>query len=159
MMKQEEFFSSFREALDGEVSESVIQENENYYRNYIYQQMNLGRTEEDVLGELGNPRLLAKTIIESSKFAAGEETAEKGFYSGNYHREENPNNAQQQSQNHAKTHTMQIPGWLLAIVGILILALIIGLVFSVISFFAPVILVVLGATLVYRLIKWITIRY
>lgn len=72
-MRQEEFLNSFREALIGKVPDNVIQDNLNYYRNYISSQINSGRREEDVLGSLGDPRLLAKTIEESNKFAMGEE--------------------------------------------------------------------------------------
>ena len=34
-MRQEEFLNSFREALIGKVPDNVIQDNLNYYRNYI----------------------------------------------------------------------------------------------------------------------------
>ena len=47
-MRQEEFLNSFREALIGKVPDNVIQDNLNYYRNYISSQINSGRREEDV---------------------------------------------------------------------------------------------------------------
>ena len=80
-MRQEEFLNSFREALIGKVPDNVIQDNLNYYRNYISSQINSGRREEDVLGSLGDPRLLAKTIEESNKFAMGEER--QSYYQDN----------------------------------------------------------------------------
>ena len=54
-MRQEEFLNSFREALIGKVPDNVIQDNLNYYRNYIHSSINSGRREEDVLGSLGDP--------------------------------------------------------------------------------------------------------
>ena len=72
-MRQEEFLNIFREALVGKVPDSIIRDNENYYRNYINSQMNSGKTEQEVLDQLGDPRLLAKTIEESNKFANGEQ--------------------------------------------------------------------------------------
>lgn len=70
-MDCEEFLRQFREALDGKVPEGVIRDNVNYYRSYIGSQTAGGRSEEDVLKTLGDPRLLAKTIEESSRFASG----------------------------------------------------------------------------------------
>ncbi len=67
-MNREEFLRQFREALAGKVPESVINENAAYYRNYINSQVSSGMSEEDVLRGLGDPRLLAKTLEESSKF-------------------------------------------------------------------------------------------
>ena len=62
-MRQEEFLNSFREALIGKVPDNVIQDNLNYYRNYISSQINSGRREEDVLGSLGDPRPVSYTHL------------------------------------------------------------------------------------------------
>ena len=67
-MNCEEFLRQFRDALDGKVSENMIQDNVNYYRSYINSQTAGGKSESEVLRMLGDPRLLAKTIEESSKF-------------------------------------------------------------------------------------------
>ena len=79
VMNREDFLRQFREALDGKVSEGIIQDNENYYRSYIDGQIRSGKTEEEVLRSLGEPRLLAKTIEESNKFAS-ESTEERRTY-------------------------------------------------------------------------------
>ncbi len=73
-MNCEDFLRQFRDALDGKVSESVIQENVRYYRSYISSQTAGGKSESEVLGMLGDPRLLAKTIEESSRFASGKDS-------------------------------------------------------------------------------------
>ena len=70
-MNRDEFLRQFREALEGKVSEQVISENAAYYRNYINSQINSGKDESEVLEALGDPRLLAKTIEESSRFKGG----------------------------------------------------------------------------------------
>ena len=67
-MRQEEFLKIFQEALAGKISDRIIQENANYYRVYIKNEIASGKTEEEVLQLLGDPRLLAKTIEESNKF-------------------------------------------------------------------------------------------
>ena len=62
-MRKTEFLQELREALDGEVSASVIQSNISYYDQYISQEAAKGRREEEVIEEIGSPRLIAKTII------------------------------------------------------------------------------------------------
>ena len=61
-MRKTEFLQELREALDGEVSASVIQSNISYYDQYIRQEAAKGRREEEVIEEIGSPRLIAKTI-------------------------------------------------------------------------------------------------
>ena len=61
-MNRFEFTEVLRKSLSGRVDYRVVNENVAYYENYIDTEMRKGRSEEDVLGELGDPRLLAKTI-------------------------------------------------------------------------------------------------
>ena len=77
-MRKTEFLQELREALDGEVSASVIQSNISYYDQYIRQEAAKGRREEEVIEEIGSPRLIAKTIIDSSEGAG--ETGQGGSY-------------------------------------------------------------------------------
>ena len=65
-MNREEFIQELRRTLQGNVSVALVNENVRFYDNYIIEEMRKGRTEETVLQELGNPRLLAKTIIDTS---------------------------------------------------------------------------------------------
>lgn len=78
-MSREEFLKRLEEALAGEVPVSVIRENLNYYGNYISQETSKGRTVEEIVEEIGDPRLIARTIIDSCE-AAGE-TADQGAHS------------------------------------------------------------------------------
>lgn len=65
-MNREEFLHRLRQALEGNVSPSVIQENLRYYDNYISEEIRKGAREADVIAEIGDPRLIAKTIEETS---------------------------------------------------------------------------------------------
>lgn len=65
-MNELEFIRLLKEALDGQVPPSVIRENVRYYEGYISEQRGNGRSAEDVLEELGDPRLIARTIVEAS---------------------------------------------------------------------------------------------
>lgn len=159
-MKREEFLVSFREALTGVVPENVIQENMIYYQNYIESQMREGRIEDDILKELGNPRLLAKTIIESNKFAMQGES-QGGFYSSDDNEEQYKDDSlkhENQSRG-SRLYKWNMHRWIAGILGVLFVALIICFVFSVISFFAPVIVVAVMAALLYKIIRWLSLRY
>ena len=75
-MIKKEFLDILRQSLSGEVSQDNIEQNIRYYDQYISTQ-NAG-DEEKNLSELGDPRLIARTIIESDRAAK-----QKGKYTGN----------------------------------------------------------------------------
>ena len=62
-MTRTEFLDELRETLTGNMSESEIQSNLAYYNSYINEEMNKGKTEEEVLEELGSPFAIAKTLL------------------------------------------------------------------------------------------------
>lgn len=66
-MTKEEFLRDLEEKLTGEVNQEVVFQNVSYYRDYIDSSIRQGRTEEEVLEELGSPFLIAKTIIDTSE--------------------------------------------------------------------------------------------
>ena len=65
-MNKQEFIDRLRAALNGRVSPNLVTENVNYYEDYINTEIRKGRTEEEVLETLGDPRLIARTIIETN---------------------------------------------------------------------------------------------
>lgn len=156
-MRQEDFLVTLQETLIGNVPEHVIQENVMYYRNYINKQMQNGKSEDAILESLGNPRLLAKTIIDTSQFAAEyeEKSGQENWrqdYSG-----QSQWTKQEQMQKEA-THqkyvkSLRLPGWFAGIVCVVIMALLIGLAFCVVSYLAPILLTVGFGILAYRVIK------
>lgn len=68
-MTKKEFLKELTNALQGNVTTAQVNENVLFYDNYIMEETRKGRMEEQVLQELGNPRLLAKTIIDTSDHA------------------------------------------------------------------------------------------
>lgn len=64
-MTRKQFMEELKSSLEGMVSQTVIQENLNYYENYINEQIRNGKNGQDVLKELGSPRLIAKSIIDA----------------------------------------------------------------------------------------------
>ncbi len=167
-MNCEDFLRQFRDALDGKVSESVIQENVRYYRSYISSQTAGGKSESEVLGMLGDPRLLAKTIEESSRFASGKDSQDGyagGFGSsyanaGNtsYYRNNFENHYGNNSAEHGYTETSddrrtRIPGWLITCIVLVVVLVVLSVVFRVFLVLAPYILVFLLAGFLVRAVR------
>lgn len=85
-MRKTEFLQELKSALEGEVSPAVIQENLSYYDSYIAQEKEKGRSEDDIIEELGGPRIIARTIIDSSG-AGAESGGQRQSQEVNYGRE------------------------------------------------------------------------
>ena len=75
-MSREEFLTELRKALQGRVSQQTVNDNLRYYEEYILTESHKGKTEAEVIAELGNPRLLAKSIIDAENATAEKTTAE-----------------------------------------------------------------------------------
>lgn len=146
-MNKQEFLNKLRAALNGRVPTNVVTENVNYYEDYINTQIRMGRTEEEVLQALGDPRLLAKTIIETNGRSTGYREGNGGFAED--YRE---NGYQDPGQNrYGKVH--RVPGWLWVIIVVLVIVVIMGVVLSVISFLAPFLLAILVVMFLVKLFR------
>lgn len=64
-MDKQEFLGTLRDALQDEISLYEIEEQLRYYSAYISDDAE-GKTEEEKLKELGDPRLIARTIIDAA---------------------------------------------------------------------------------------------
>ena len=65
-MTKSEFLRGLRGALSG-APDSLILENINYYSDYIDGEIRKGRSEEEVMEELGEPQWIAKSILDASE--------------------------------------------------------------------------------------------
>lgn len=171
-MNKQEFLDRLRMALNGRITPGQVTDNINYYSDYIDAQMRAGKSEEEVLKELGDPRLIAKTIISTSggsemygqgyqdrasgyyQEEAYQDTYQGGNYSGNYpngYQGSYQESGQDSGRHHGKVYHM--PGWLLAVIIILVVVLVLGMVFSVLSFLMPVILPILVVVFLVKLFR------
>ncbi len=62
-MTKQEFLDELRQILSGEVSSEVVMDSYRYYSTYIEDEMRMGKTEQQVIEELGRPALIARSII------------------------------------------------------------------------------------------------
>lgn len=88
-MTKIEFVEGLRCYLEPEVSADVVRENVEYYSRYIYDEIQKGRNEESVVEELGDPWVIARTIIDMNEGERAEdvvydstETGENSYKKG-----------------------------------------------------------------------------
>ena len=135
-MTKIEFLEELKMALASRVSAQEAIENLNFYEDYINTQVRMGRTEEEVLAELGEARLLARNIAESRKYAS--DGSEKTYdNTGKYGEDSKKDNAYYGNN---KTKSVKLPGWLIALFVIVIIIIFFALCFSILSFLAPVLI-------------------
>lgn len=65
-MTQTEFLMKLKGALSGNISSVQVKENLEYYEQYIEEEMRKGKSEEEIFAVLGDPWILARTIIDAS---------------------------------------------------------------------------------------------
>ena len=77
-MGKKEFLRKLQEHLDGQMQQNKIQAHVRYYKEYIEMQIKNGKREEAVLAELGEPYLIARTLLDTdNNFNVGEELYER----------------------------------------------------------------------------------
>jgi len=146
-MNKQEFLKIFRTALSGQVPAYIIEENVRYYDEYIEMQIRQGKREQDVLSELGDPRLLAKTVITTNKSAETAQESTRQTYEGSGY-EGQAYNASHKSGGFLEWF-FKLPSWLRSILTVIVLvgvffllAKIVGLILPFVLLFAIVVYIV-----------------
>lgn len=156
-MTKQEFIEKLRAALNGRVSPGLVAENINYYEDYINVEVRKGRAESEVLASLGDPRLIARTIIETNgkTHSGGYRYAEDTESYREYGQYEEYGQTGQYKENGGenRNRVFRIPGWLWVLAVILIIAFVIGLAFSILSFLMPIILPILLVVFLVKLFR------
>lgn len=155
-MMREEFLKKLKEALENDLSGRIIEENVNYYESYIIEETRKGRAESEVVGELGDPWILARSIVD---MAEGERTAKEtcegsdGYHSRRERRESQRGRKKAASGN---SRMYSMGSWwksLLLILGILgIFLIVLAVIGGIFSLLMPVLVPVFCVVLIFRLI-------
>lgn len=176
-MTKAEFLENLRRALNGNMSAAAVEDNIQFYDGYFSSQTAQGKSESEILEELGDPRILARTLIDAAERAgdaraheanetqyrtSGYRTADSGS-AGSFQGYARQNqsyhgygsgNAQQSGRNGSwslgedmREHSVfKIPGWLIAVIVILLLFVVVSvigsLVWMILPYVIPIILVV-----------------
>lgn len=150
-MRRAEFLDKLKKALSNDLSNQIVQENINYYNDYITEEIHKGRNEEEVIAELGDPWVIAQTVINMQETTNGQESTsafEATERNGGFHKK----NAGQ-----GNVHVFSVNGWwkiLLVVLGIIgIFALVLVVIGGIFSFLAPILVPCLVVLFVIRLFK------
>lgn len=157
-MTKHEFIDKLKNALESDLNSSAVQEHVNYYNDYISNEIRNGRSESDVIAELGDPWAIAKNILTSADIhsdkheeysytSAKEDMRGRGGYENSYDRSSaNPN-----------VHIFGLDSWwkkLLVILGIIgVVMIVFSIITGLISLIAPFVLPIIFITLILRLFK------
>ncbi len=129
-MGKQEFLDKLRLALNGRVETGKVSDTITYYEEYINTEVRKGRSEEEVMVSLGDPRLIARTIIETSsgETSAGETQQASTEYGGD---------------GEVEPHRLAVPGWVWLIVILMVAVVILSIVFKILAVLFPFIVVMM----------------
>lgn len=154
-MTKAEFLEQLRQALQGNLGQALVNEHLRYYENYIIEESRKGRSEQEVIDSLGNPRLIAHTLIETSEHVGndydetyyGESSTKKEKRQRGFHIDLSADGKWDIRYGHFKLNSWY--GLLLIFIIFLIVMVIVG---HLMVLLLPIFLVVMGVSI---LIYWI----
>ncbi len=154
-MNKSEFLEILQQQLNGEMPANEIYSNIHYYDEYIEREIASGKSEEEVLGQLGDPRLIAKTLIDADEVSPYyNETYEETSYSygsNDYNRyEQNYTANDSQEMPSHRAHHLDLTTWHGKLLLILGAAVVLFLLITVLSALLPFAIV---ATLIWLVIS------
>lgn len=149
-MTRREFLDGLKTALGNEMQGPVIQENVKYYDGYINDEVRKGRLEAEVIAELGDPWVIARTIIGTSGGRQGD------GYEEDYGYEPEQSAYGDRDRSGRDRVTGGIAWWkkllfLLAVCGILLLVM--AVIGGIVSVLAPVVIPVIIVVFILRLFQ------
>lgn len=148
-MTRNEFLDRLREALGNDLSPLAVQENVDYYNQYILDEVKGGKSEEDVIDELGDPWVIARTVIDASEGIQG-----MGTDSGYAYESNGQGYGYGRQGGYVKRAETSKRGWwrlivmLLGIIGVLIA--VVAVIGGIISLVAPILIPVLIIMIIIR---------
>lgn len=136
-MTKQEFLEELKQALSGQVSSEVLMDTYRYYANYIEEEMQRGKSEEQVLNELGRPALIARSVIaaQTGDRVADVEYTEDGRTRKIYRNAEHMDKKQKREKKPKtkKTFVFRFDAWYARLIFALIFLLLVGIVFVVLK--------------------------
>ena len=175
-MTRQEFLDGLTASLSVSGSDKLIEENRVFYNEYIDTEVAKGRTEGEVIAELGEPRLIANSILQAegykdifaegtktytaydtpdgdpTTFAQGREYKGKSFEEQK--KEEESRVRKEETLNKVggtAKNTFRIIMIVIVVLGILALILFAGI--GLLRIFWPVILVIIIVSLIFRIFR------
>ncbi len=155
-MNRQEFIRELRRAMSGSFPAGEIDRTAAYYEDYLDMRLKKGDSEEEILRELGDPRLLAKSMKAASGSGAGGRAAfGTGAGSGAGGRTasgagKDPWQADEGEASGGRRRLIRIPLWLVWVLLLLIVLAVVTIVFRLLAAALPIILIAAGIIALYR---------
>ncbi len=153
-MNRQEFVAELRRAMSGSFSAAEIEDMAAYYEDYITMQIKKGKSEEEVLRELGSPRLIAKSMKAAGGNAAGNADrsadARRRTAGGAGHTAGGDAPYDEDAFYNGGMHMFRLPMWLVLLVVLLLLLAVLMILFRLLIALLPIILVTVGIIMLYR---------
>lgn len=159
-MDRQEFLGGLERTLrGGGISEALIWDHMNYYGSYFDSEAAKGRTEEEIAEDLGDPRLIAKTILETQgediyRETAGTYESEQETYGSSEGRDRGFHAELGENGWDVRVGKFKINSWygylLIGLIVCAVLSLVISIIGGIVSFVAPAVLPVLVIVLILR---------
>ena len=130
-MDKNEFLDILRSQLSGQMPEGQINTHIQYYRNYIEERMQSGNSESEVMRELGDPRLIARTLLDT-------ETGANAPYSDAGSAYEQKSGSERVKQ---KSFKLDFSTWYGKLLAILIAAIVLVILFVLLGILIPIMVV------------------
>ncbi len=144
------FIEQMRRSLASIDDYTFVNDTIAYYENYIESQIRMGKTEEQVMQELGDPRLIAKSIVASHVTDdAAQETEGYGAYKAH------DDNRGMRTIINLNGRLMNMPSWLLKILTFLVVIVVVVLLFTILKVLSPIIILACFGYMIYRMITGI----
>lgn len=122
-MSRNEFLAKLKEALEMDLSSQKVEEQVAFYHQYMNEEIGKGRTEAEVLEELGDPWVIARNILST------EGVSDRG----NYVYEETGNTYERADSSYNNIRVFQMDSWWKKALAVMIVFGILFLIFSIIS--------------------------
>lgn len=151
-MNRVDFLEKLKEALENEGGSLLVRENVEYYNQYITEEVRRGRSEREVLEELGDPWIIAKTILGAGGSASQNEytyESPQQSYGGQEYQGSNVGRR--------NVRSFAIDSWwkklllILCVIGIIFVVF--AIITGVISLVVPIMIPVLIVSILIRLVK------
>ena len=142
-MSKQEFLDQLRRNISSMNDYVVVNDTMAYYEDYIESQIRMGKSEQEVMAMLGDPRLIAKSILAT-------QDAKQNLKDSNIEEEEK---AAREKVFTRKGKTYRIPYLLYQIIIALVICVVIFAAFSLLAWMAPVIVIAALSYMTHKFIK------
>lgn len=157
-MSKNEFIDTLRRSISGVSDYTFVNDTIEYYKDYIDTEIRKGRSEEQVLATLGDPRHIAKSILASKNLdKRGTESSQNDdnsrYSQDTGYADDGMNTSKVRTYRTPKGRIIRLPIWLDKVIRVAAIVLGVIIVFEVAKFLLPIALVALAAWLIYKFVR------